>query len=102
MESDPNSNQEEQHRILLPSDTDSATAAAAKADHGEQVADLDLDPVVIEGEEVKVEKKRSSRKVRFNDCSLTQVLEFQPSTQEDAISLCAQLCTWLCGQRPET
>jgi hypothetical protein len=78
MESDPNSNQEEQHRILLPSDTDSATAAAAKADHGEQVADLDLDPVVIEGEEVKVEKKRSSRKVRFNDCSLTQVLEFQP------------------------
>ncbi|XP_047047755.1 uncharacterized protein LOC124652759 [Lolium rigidum] len=104
MESDPNSNQEQQHRILLPSDTDSATAteAAAKADHGEQDADLDLDPVVIEGEEVKVEKKRSSRKVRFNDCSLTQVLEFQPSTQEDAISLCAQLCTWLCGQRPET
>jgi hypothetical protein len=78
MESDPNSNQEEQHRILWPSDTDSATVAAAKADHVEQVADLDLDPVVIEGEEVKVEKKRSSRKVRFNDCSLTQVLEFQP------------------------
>jgi hypothetical protein len=80
MESDPNSNHQQQHRILLPSDTDSATAteAAAKADHGEQDADLDLDPVVIEGEEVKVEKKRSSRKVRFNDCSLTQVLEFQP------------------------
>lgn len=41
--------------------------------------------------------------VRFNDCSLTQVLEFQPSnTKEDAISLCARLCTWLCGPTPTT
>jgi hypothetical protein len=80
MESDSISNQLQEHRILLPGGTDSATeeAAAAKANHGEQDADLDLDYDVTEGEEVKVEKKKTRRKVRFNDCSLTQVLEFQP------------------------
>lgn len=86
-----------------------------KTDHQENDADFDLDAgadvigadVIDEaGGEVKVEKAgkrtgRSQRKVRFNDCSLTQVLEFQPSSRDDAVSLCAQLCTWLCGQSAE-
>lgn len=50
-------------------------------------------------DEEKRPRKGSTRRVRFNDCNLTQVLEFQPSSREDAVSLCAQLCTWLCGQR---
>jgi hypothetical protein len=49
-----------------------------KTNHGEPDADfyLDVDFNVIQG---GVEVVRSSqRKVLFNDCSLTQVIEFQP------------------------
>jgi hypothetical protein len=49
-----------------------------KTNHGEPDADfyLDVDFNVIQG---GVDVVRSSqRKVLFNDCSLTQVIEFQP------------------------
>lgn len=109
MESDSAEAKKNHHHSMCNGEDTNKKASSLRSCSEEQDLDLDLMGEGGEGGEgdkllVKEKKKAASakRKVRFNDCSLTQVLEFQPSNREDAISLCAQLCTWLCGQRTAT